>query len=67
MLAIIAAALPIILEMIKLIFAAPSDKRADVAKDIMDDLAKIRAAIQKSQETEGDTSELEEIINHRKP
>lgn len=57
---------PLLLELIKLFFGAPSDKRADVIKDVKASFAKIRDAIQKAQDTEGDTSAIEDLINGKK-
>lgn len=60
--AAIAAVIPLLLKVIELIFAAPSDKRSDVAAEINKKLSEIRSAIKKSQESGGDTSELEKIL-----
>lgn len=55
---------PIVLGILNLFFS-PKDARAAAIDDLMDRLSKIRAAIKESQDTGGDTSAIEDQINHK--
>lgn len=55
---------PIILEVLK-IFWGPTPDKAKVAQEILDNLKRIRAALDKAEDTSGDTSDIEDIINKR--
>lgn len=65
--AIISLLAPIVLELLKIIFGGSSNSDKEKAlQEVREQLAKIRAAIGKAEETGGDTSDLEKIINGRK-
>lgn len=59
---------PIVLELLKIFFA--KDTTAEVkeraAKDILAKIQEINKALKKAKDTDGDTSELEDIINRPK-
>ena len=54
---------PIVLEVLKLIFATPSDQRPAVAESVRKRISELYAAVKQSQETEGNTDALEKLIN----
>ena len=64
-LAILTTLGPIVIELLKIFFGGSNEvDKQKLAEKIRDDLAKIRAASDKAAET-GDTSDIEDIINHR--
>lgn len=65
--ALITLLAPILLEIIKIFFSKSSDEQKQAAaNEIRATLAKIRAATQKAEDTGGDTSDLEDVINGKK-
>lgn len=71
MAALILPAITLIWEIVKAIFFNKSDDPTVASEAAVEkfrgELAKVRAAIQKSQDTEGNTQGIEDEINHRKP
>lgn len=71
MLAAIIALAPLVLEILKLFVtskASGADKKAAVdeaTQALKNTIARLRAAIDKAEETEGDTSAIEDEINKR--
>jgi len=63
-LSLLSLAAPIILEVLK-IFWGPTPDKAKVAQEILDNIKRIRAALDKAEETGGDTSDIEKEINKR--
>lgn len=57
---------PIILELLKIFFGGGNATEKEKAqKEILEYLAKIRVAIQKAEDSGGDTSEIEDVINRK--
>lgn len=68
--ALILPALTLIWEIVKALFFSGGDSSKEVDAAVAkyrEQEAKIRAAVKKAEDTEGDTSDLEDIINRRKP
>lgn len=65
MMAIISLALPVILEVLKLFFSKDTteETRKKAADDLLAKIAEINLALKKAEDTEGDTSSIEEIVN----
>jgi hypothetical protein len=59
---------PIVLELLKLFFAKDTTAEAKerAAKEILAQIQEINKALKKVEETDGDTSDLEKIINRPK-
>jgi hypothetical protein len=58
---------PILLELLKIFFSKTDvEVKQQAQKDILEKLRQIRAAMAKAEETEGDTSDLEDIVNRPK-
>ncbi len=60
--------IPIVLELLKLFFRRDASEAAkeSAAKDFMEKIRQINAALNKANESGGDTSDLEDIINNPK-
>lgn len=58
---------PIVLELLKIFFGKRDDAETlkKAQQDIMEKLRLIREAMSKAQESEGDTSDLEDIVNKK--
>jgi len=57
---------PIVLELMKILFSkSDSEVKEKAAKDILNTIKEIGAALNKAEETGGDTSDIEDIINKR--
>lgn len=65
MMAILSLALPVILEVLKLFFSkdATEETRKKAADDLLAKIAEINLALKKAEDTEGDTSDLEKVVN----
>lgn len=59
---------PIVLELLKLFFAkdTTAEAKEKAAKEILAQIQEINKALKKVEETDGDTSDLEKIINRPK-
>lgn len=68
MLAIITLVLPIVLEVLKLFFSKDTTEevRQKTAKELLEKIAEINRALKKAEDTEGDTSDIEDVINRPK-
>lgn len=55
---------PILLELLKIFFSkTPEEEKRKAQQEILEKLRVIRAAITKAEDTGGDTSDLEDIVN----
>lgn len=65
MMAILSLALPVILEVLKLFFSKDTteETRKKAADDLLAKIAEINLALKKAEDTEGDTSDLEKVVN----
>lgn len=63
--AILSLALPVILEVLKLFFSKDTteETRKKAADDLLAKIAEINLALKKAEDTEGDTSGIEDVIN----
>lgn len=68
MLGIVTLVLPIILEVLKLFFSKDTNEevRQKTAKELLEKIAEINRALKKAEDTEGDTSDIEDVINRPK-
>lgn len=62
----LAAILGVVGQIITLFQKTPEEKRADLIKGIEGYMKDLHQAVQKSQESGGDTSALEDLINRRR-
>lgn len=64
--AALTALIPLFVEILRLFSGSGSSEREKIKAEITQSLARIRQALQKAEETGGDTSDIEDIINGRK-
>jgi hypothetical protein len=63
---LITAVLPVVLEVIKLFSSTPEQDREKVKGALLERIARVRAALKKAEDTEGDTQDIEDLINGKK-
>lgn len=61
--ALITLLAPLVVELLKIFFGGSSTEKEKAAVEIKEALRRIRAAISHAEETDGDTSKIEDIIN----
>lgn len=63
----IAAIIPLVLKLIDLFKGTPEDAAAKIKSSLLEYISKLQEAVKKAEETNGDTSSLEDLLNRRRP